>query len=187
MAPNARYLPPVPPPAPGLLREGNRGNEKGNSQQSLRMKRPWTRRLLRISAFLPALVLGIWLVDYTQRQAARPETIKDLISEAAEVHSDPFPIDLNLAPEVIDWDGFVPSSTPVSPDETTVPAPHVIRVTSKRIEMPIFNTREITKQPTPWLGDTVTAAPDRKGIEPWLADFIDRLTRNIGGESSATP
>lgn len=163
------------------------------------MKKPWARRLLRLAAFCPALLLGAWLVDYTQREAARPPTALDpLIAEAtknADPFQDPLTIDLDLAPEVVEFEGFIRYGEPIQATNAerggfipkgSGPSPHVIRVTSKRIEMPIFNTRKITNQPTPWLGDTATAASDRKGFEPWLADFIDRLSRNFGGKS-ATP
>ena len=141
-------------------------------------------RPLRYLAFIPALLFGAWLVVYTQRQAARPQSVDDLINKAVATSSDPFQIDLDLAPEVIQFDSFINYGEPISSIATDDLPPHVIRVTSKRIEMPVFNTRKVTTQPTVWLGDTVTASAARKGIEPWLADFIDRLSRGLRGKAT---
>lgn len=175
------------------------------------MKSRWVRNALRLAAFVPALLLGVWLVNYTQRQAARPpsvefnEQIDRMILEAraeaaentaagvAEATGDlpgGVTIDLNLAPEVVEFDGFIRYGEPIdsakdpfSGPEVVVPVPpHVIRVTSKRIEMPVFNTREITTTTTVWEGAPATAA-DRKGIEPWLAGFFDRMSRYLSGKS----
>lgn len=147
---------------------------------------PLIRRVFRYSAFLPALLLGAWLVIYTQRQAARPPTRDDLISGAVRGSSDPFQIDLNLAPEVVEFEEFITYGKPIRRTKVKeVSSPHVIRVTSKRIEMPVFDTRKITTQPTPWLGDTTAATSARKGIEPWIAGFIDRLSRGIQAPAPA--
>jgi|APTNR8051073442_1049403.scaffolds.fasta_scaffold15849_2 hypothetical protein len=173
------------------------------------MKNPWVRRLLRLAAFCPALLLGAWLVNYTQRQAARPpsvefnhqldrlilearaEAAENAAAEVAEATRDrpgEFTIDLDLAPEVVEFDEFVQYGEPIYSSKGTTPLPpHVIRVTSKRIEMPVFNTRKVTTAPTEWDGVSATAAADRKGLEPWLADFIDRLSRSFGGKSPTPP
>ncbi|MCB1206177.1 MAG: hypothetical protein KDN18_18090 [Verrucomicrobiae bacterium] len=176
------------------------------------MKSRWVRNALRLAAFVPALLLGAWLVNYTQRQAARPpsvefnnqldrlilearaEAAENAAAEVAETTGDlpgGVTIDLNLAPEVVEFDGFIRYGEPIdssrdpfssSADAVPVP-PHVIRVTSKRIEMPVFNTREITTTTTAWEGATATAAAERKGIEPWLAGFFDRMSRYLSGKS----
>lgn len=152
------------------------------------MKKPWVRRLLHLAAFCPALLLGAWLVTYTQRQAARPPSVEfnhqldrlilKATAEAAE----------NASIEVAEFEGFIQYGKPISSLKGTEPLPpHVIRVTSKRIEMPVFNTRKVTTTPTVWGGAPATAATDRKGIEPWLADFMDRLSRSFGGKSPSIP
>lgn len=173
------------------------------------MKKPRVRSLLRLAAFCPALLLGTWLVNYTQRQAARPpsvefnhqldrlilearaEAAENAAAEVAEATGDKpggFTIDLDLAPEVVEFEGFIQYGKPIYSSKGATPLPpHVIRVTSKRIEMPVFNTRKITTAPTEWDGVSATAATDRKGIEPWFADLMDRLTRSFGGQSPTPP
>jgi hypothetical protein len=152
------------------------------------MNNPWVRRLLRLAAFCPALLLGAWLVNYTQRQAARPPSVEfnhqldRLILEARAEAAE------NAAAEIAEFEGFIHYGEPIYTSKGTTPLPpHVIRVTSKRIEMPVFNTRKVTTPPTAWDGAPATAATDRKGIEPWLADFVDRLSRSFGGKSPSPP
>lgn len=183
------------------------------------MKSRWVRNALRMAAFGPALLLGVWLVNYTQHHAARPpsvefnhqldrlilearaEAVANAAAEVAETKGDVpggFTIDLDLAPEVVEFDGFIrygqpiySSKDPFSGSQDAVPLPpHVIRVTSKRIEMPVFNTRTITAESPAFLsgdGAPAEAATDRKGFEPWLAGFLDRLSRRFGGKSATPP
>lgn len=70
--------------------------------------------------------------------------------------ADQFTIDLNLAPEVVEFDGFINYGSPIltsSVNALGFVTPVV--VTENRIEMPVFNTRKVTTQVTIWDGQTV--------------------------------
>ena len=71
--------------------------------------------------------------------------------------ADEFTIDLNLAPEVVEFDGFINYGSPISTASTNLltGAPERVIVTDNRIEMPIFNVRKVTTQVTVWDGQTV--------------------------------
>ncbi len=70
--------------------------------------------------------------------------------------ADEFTIDLNLAPEVVEFDGFINYGSPIQ--TTSINAFGItepVVITENRIEMPIFNTRKVTTQVTIWDGQTV--------------------------------
>ncbi|MGB0152883.1 MAG: Amuc_1098 family type IV pilus outer membrane protein [Verrucomicrobiales bacterium] len=71
--------------------------------------------------------------------------------------ADEFTIDLNLAPEVVEFDGFINYGSPISTSATNLitGAPEQVIITENRIEMPVFNTRKVTTQVTIWDGQTV--------------------------------
>jgi len=73
--------------------------------------------------------------------------------------ADEFTIDLNLAPEVVEFDGFINYGSPINTVATTIATslsrPEPVVITENRIEMPIFNTRKVTTQVTIWDGQTV--------------------------------
>jgi hypothetical protein len=142
------------------------------------MTKPLTRRWLRWGALLPALLLGPWLVGYTQRQVARPRTIDEMLGGAARGTADPF-ADLSLVPEAVDWERLA-----IQDLETMPFNPHVIRVTSKRIEMPVFHARP--GPATPPFGDAA-GSPDRKGYEPLVVNFIERWVRTVRNPAPAAP
>lgn len=87
------------------------------------MKGSRKRILLRASALLPAVFLGVGLILFTQRQAneSPPSKLETLVKSSAG--HDP----LAEPPG-----GFVPKED----------SQHVIMITSKRIEMPVFHTKE---------------------------------------------
>lgn len=145
------------------------------------MRRFSIRTLLKLAAFLPALLLGAWLIDYTQREAARPEAGKTSEPVRASTLDGDYTIDLNLAPEVVEFTSFIHYGEPISSEKGDYPgAPYVIRITSKRIEMPVFKVSKPA-------GDDSSESSDRKGIEPLVSDAIDRLIREASGDPSAEP
>ena len=119
------------------------------------MAKPLLKKSLRVAALLPALLLGAWLVNYTQRQSASIDDTED-----------PFQTDLNLAPEVIEFDSFINYGTPIE-------SKHVIMITSKRIEMPVFNTTKVTENALPSL---LSSAEEDNST---LKRFIARLSRGF--------
>jgi len=129
------------------------------------------RRLLRFGAFLPAVILGAWLVVYTQRQAAKPVDVNVSSARLENLTADTL-INLNLAPEAVGFEGFINYGEPIhSLSPHVIRPPHVIRVTSKRIEMPIFNTRDLRSLLLADPGSEMRTG--RKGWEQHVADLID--------------
>ena len=102
--------------------------------------------------------------------------------------ADNFTIDLNLAPEVVEFDGFINYGSPIG--TTAVNALGVAQqviITENRIEMPVFNTRKVTTQVTIWDGQTVALGglirEDIQDIEdkiPFIGDLpvLGRLFRS---------
>lgn len=102
--------------------------------------------------------------------------------------ADEFTIDLNLAPEVVEFDGFINYGSPIQ--TTSVNAlglAQPVVLTENRIEMPIFNTRKVTTQVTIWDGQTVALGglirEDIQDVEdkiPFLGDLpaVGRLFRS---------
>lgn len=103
--------------------------------------------------------------------------------------ADKLTIDLNLAPEVVEFDGFINYGSPISTASTNLitGAPEPVIITENRIEMPIFNTRKVTTQVTIWDGQTVALGglirEDVQDVEdkiPFLGDLpaVGRLFRS---------
>lgn len=102
--------------------------------------------------------------------------------------ADQFTIDLNLAPEVVEFDGFINYGSPIQ--TTSVNALGLIEpviITENRIEMPVFNTRKVTTQVTIWDGQTVALGglirEDIQDVEdkiPYIGDLpvVGRLFRS---------
>ena len=102
--------------------------------------------------------------------------------------ADNFTIDLNLAPEVVEFDGFINYGSPIT--TTAVNGLGQIQnvvITENRIEMPVFNTRKVTTQVTIWDGQTVALGglirEDIQDIEdkiPFIGDLpvFGRLFRS---------
>lgn len=102
--------------------------------------------------------------------------------------ADEFTIDLNLAPEVVEFDGFINYGSPI---QTTASNPlgftDTVVITENRIEMPVFNTRKVTTQVTIWDGQTVALGglirEDIQDVEdkiPFVGDLpvVGRLFRS---------
>jgi general secretion pathway protein D len=72
---------------------------------------------------------------------------------------DGYTIDLNLSPEVVEFDGFVNYGSPINgPILNPLPAPGVITsavLTPNVINQPIFSTRKVTTSVSIWDGQTV--------------------------------
>lgn len=133
------------------------------------------RNVLRYVAFLPAFILGTWLIVYTQRQAAKsPSELAMSLGGNGKPGADHLRFDLNPGNEASEFDDFILFSKPLDPWIKTSPlaeSPHVIRVTSKRIEMPIFNTRDLRSLLLAEPGSRTGTG--RKGWEQHVADLID--------------
>ena len=101
--------------------------------------------------------------------------------------ADNFTIDLNLAPEVVEFDGFINYGSPISTTAVNgLGQVQNVVITENRIEMPVFNTRKVTTQVTIWDGQTVALGglirEDIQDIEdkiPYIGDLpvIGRLFR----------
>lgn len=67
-----------------------------------------------------------------------------------------YTIDLNLAPEVVEFQGFINYGNPItSPAQDALGRPSSVIITENRIEMPVFSTRRVKTQVTVWDGQTV--------------------------------
>jgi general secretion pathway protein D len=77
-----------------------------------------------------------------------------------QVGADGYTIDLDLAPEVVDFDGFINYGTPIrgigASGMSVFAAPTSIIVSPNVINQPIFSTRKITTNVTIWDGMTIS-------------------------------
>ncbi len=102
--------------------------------------------------------------------------------------ADDYTINLNLSPEVVEFDGFINYGSPIQTVGTNaLGQSSTVVLTENRIEMPVFNTRKVTTQLTIWDGQTVALGglirEDIQDIEdkiPFLGDLpaIGRLFRS---------
>lgn len=102
--------------------------------------------------------------------------------------ADEFTIDLNLAPEVVEFDGFINYGSPIQTNSINAFGfAEPVVITENRIEMPVFNTRKVTTQVTIWDGQTVALGglirEDIQDVEdkiPFLGDLpaVGRLFRS---------
>ena len=90
-----------------------------------------------------------------------------------------------MAPEVVEFDGFINYGSPITAGEDLAGNPVII--TENRIVMPVFNTRRVTTQVTIWDGQTVALGglirEDIQDVEdkiPYLGDLpvFGRLFRS---------
>lgn len=69
---------------------------------------------------------------------------------------DGFTIDLNLAPEVTEFDGFINYGSPIQTSATdALGNPTTVVLTENKILQPVFSTRKVTTAVTIWDGQTV--------------------------------
>jgi general secretion pathway protein D len=68
---------------------------------------------------------------------------------------DGFTIDLQLNPEVVEFEGFINYGSPIFSGGVSNGRPVQILLTENRIEMPVFATRRVTTGVTIWDGQTV--------------------------------
>ncbi|MFT5469035.1 MAG: general secretion pathway protein D [Verrucomicrobiales bacterium] len=72
------------------------------------------------------------------------------------IGADGFTIDLNLNPEVVEFEGFINYGSPIFTSGTDAAGnPVQVQLTENRIEMPVFATRRVTTSVTIWDGQTV--------------------------------
>ncbi|WP_256199569.1 hypothetical protein [Verrucomicrobium spinosum] len=58
---------------------------------------------------------------------------------------DGYTIDLNLAPEVTEFEGFINYGSPINTASTdALGNPTTVTLTENRIEQPVFSTRKVT-------------------------------------------
>ncbi len=96
-------------------------------------------------------------------------------------------IDLTLAPEVVEFEGFVNYGSPIQTGATdALGNPTTVVLTENRIEQPIFSTRKLTTSVTVWDGMTLAVGglirEDVQSVEdkvPILGDipYLGRLFR----------
>jgi general secretion pathway protein D len=73
-----------------------------------------------------------------------------------QVGPDGYTIDLDLAPEVVEFEGFVNYGSPITTSGTDILGNTTrIVLTANRIEMPVFSTRRVTTNVTVYDGSTV--------------------------------
>ena len=98
---------------------------------------------------------------------------------------DGYTIDLNLAPEVTEFEGFINYGSPIQTSSTNaLGQPVSVVLTENKIEQPVFSTRKVTTAVTIWDGQTVAMGglirEDVQDVEdkvPLLGDipFLGRL------------
>ncbi|WP_009960176.1 Amuc_1098 family type IV pilus outer membrane protein [Verrucomicrobium spinosum] len=98
---------------------------------------------------------------------------------------DGYTIDLNLAPEVTEFEGFINYGSPINTASTdALGNPTTVTLTENKIEQPVFSTRKVTTAVTVWDGQTVAMGglirEDVQDVEdkvPILGDlpFLGRL------------
>ncbi|MFV1993831.1 MAG: Amuc_1098 family type IV pilus outer membrane protein [Verrucomicrobiales bacterium] len=102
------------------------------------------------------------------------------------IGADGFTIDLNLVPEVVEFDGFINYGTPILKGELDNFGRPIV-LTDNIINMPVFSTRKVTTAVTIWDGQTVVIGglirEDVQSTEdkvPLLGDipFVGRLFRS---------
>jgi len=103
------------------------------------------------------------------------------------VGPDGYTIDLNLAPEVIEFEGFINYGSPIQTGATnSLGMPTTVVLTDNRIEQPVFSKRKAETSVTIWDGQTVAIGglirEDVQTVEdkvPVLGDipFVGRLFR----------
>ena len=71
------------------------------------------------------------------------------------IGADGFTIDLNLNPEVVEFEGFINYGSPIFTGGVANGQPIQVQLTENRIEMPVFATRRVTTAVTIWDGQTV--------------------------------
>ena len=72
------------------------------------------------------------------------------------VGPDGFTIDINLAPEVVEFDGFINYGSPIQTAATdALGNPTTVVLTENKINQPIFSTRKVQTAVTVWDGQTV--------------------------------
>jgi general secretion pathway protein D len=72
------------------------------------------------------------------------------------VGADGYTIDLNLAPEVVEFDGFINYGSPITvPDPAGGPGAPPVTLTQNVINQPVFSIRKVQTAVTVWDGQTV--------------------------------
>ncbi|GAA5481510.1 type 3 secretion system secretin [Haloferula sargassicola] len=107
---------------------------------------------------------------------------------APNIGSNDFVIDLNFAPEIVEFEGFVNYGSPIqSPSTDLLGNPTTVVITENRIEMPVFSKRSVNTALTIFDGYTVAVGglmrEDVQNVEdkvPILGDLpiIGRLFQN---------
>jgi general secretion pathway protein D len=84
----------------------------------------------------------------------RPVGVK--LEAEPTVGADGYTIDLNLAPEVTEFEGFINYGSPIQTGANdALGNPTTIVLTENRIEQPVFSTRKVKTSVTIWDGQTV--------------------------------
>ena len=79
------------------------------------------------------------------------------------IGNDGYTIDLNLAPEVVEFEGFINYGSPIQvPGTDALGNPITTTLSTNRIDQPIFSTRRVSTAVTIWDGQTVAIG----GLDP---------------------
>ena len=93
------------------------------------------------------------------------------------VGSDGFTIDLSIAPEVIEFEGFVNYGSPITLEDGTVFGPHTeVAITNSTIKNPIFSTRRVMTPAMQFENWGVTLDEDSRA--EWIEEVSEDADRN---------
>ncbi len=97
------------------------------------------------------------LVTPTTPTAFEVRDIGVTLEVEPQVGPDNYTIDLNLSPEVVEFEGFINYGSPIVGPRLTLTAPFIgtYDITPNVINQPIFSTRKVTTSVTIWDGQTV--------------------------------
>jgi general secretion pathway protein D len=108
------------------------------------------------------------------------------------IGEDNYTVDLNLAPEVVEFEGFINYGSPINTGAVNAAGvPTTVILTENRIEQPVFATRKMSTAVTIWDGQTVGVGglirEDVQSVEdkvPLFGDipFLGRLFRTKSEE-----
>jgi general secretion pathway protein D len=101
------------------------------------------------------------IVTPTTPSAFETRNIGVTLEVTPTVGADGYTIDLELAPEVVDFDGFINYGTPIltlasSATGVIASTPRSVEVSPNVINQPVFSTRKVTTNVTIWDGMTIS-------------------------------
>jgi general secretion pathway protein D len=110
------------------------------------------------SALTPGSITSVGIVTPSTPTAFETRNLGVTLEVEPIIGPDGYTIDLNLSPEVVEFDGFINYGSPIfGPQFVSVPVPAIIDqvLTANVINQPIFSTRKVTTSVSIWDGQTV--------------------------------